>query len=96
MKVPITVTAPVKKMLKYDDKGLPHEKFLMVLSNGTTLLVAHDTKMAPYVPVQPGDTVTVHGEFIWNEKGGLIHWTHHSDTPKHQGGYIDFNGKRYE
>ncbi len=96
VKVPITVTAPVKKMLKYDDKGLPHEKFLMVLSNGTTLLVAHDTKMAPYVPVQPGDTVTVHGEFIWNEKGGLIHWTHHSDTPKHQGGYIDFNGKRYE
>lgn len=96
VKVPVTVTAPVKKMLKYDDRGLPHERFLLVLSNGSTILVAHNTKMAPYVPVQPGDTVTVHGEYIWNAKGGLIHWTHHTDTPNHAGGYIDFNGKRYE
>ncbi|MBA3856446.1 MAG: hypothetical protein C0507_05995 [Cyanobacteria bacterium PR.3.49] len=96
VKVPLTVTAPVKKMLKYDDRGLPHEKFLLLLSNGTTILVAHNTKMAPYVPIQPGDTVTVHGEYIWNKKGGLIHWTHHSDSPNHAGGYIDFNGKRYE
>jgi translation initiation factor IF-1 len=96
VKVPLTVTARVKKLLKYDGRGLPHEKFLLVLSNGSTILVAHNTKMAPYVPIQPGDTVTVKGEFIWNAKGGLIHWTHHSDTPNHAGGYIDFNGKRYE
>ncbi len=96
VKVPLTVTAPVKKMLKYDDRGLPHEKFLLGLSNGTTILVAHNTKMAPYVPIQAGDVVTVHGEFIWNAKGGLIHWTHHTDTQSHEGGYIDFNGKRYE
>jgi len=96
VKVPLTVTAPVKKMLKYDDRGLPHEKFLLLLSNGTTILVAHNTKMAPYVPLQPGDLVTVSGEYIWNAKGGLIHWTHHSDTPNHKGGYIDFNGRRYE
>lgn len=96
VKVPLTVTAPVKKMLKYDDRGLPHEKFLLLLSNGTTILVAHNTQMAPYVPLQAGDTVTVSGEYVWNAKGGLIHWTHHSDTPNHKGGYIDFNGKRYE
>ena len=96
VKVPLTVTAPVKKMLRYDDRGLPHEKFLLVLSNGSTILVAHNTKMAPYVPIQAGDIVTVSGEFIWNEKGGLIHWTHHTDTPNHAGGYIEFKGKRYE
>lgn len=96
VKVPVTVTAPVKKLLKYDDRGLPHEKFLLLLSNGSTVLVAHNTKMAPYVPLQAGDTVTVCGEFIWNPKGGLIHWTHHTDSPNHKGGYIDFNGKRYE
>lgn len=96
VKVPLTVTAPVKKMLRYDDRGLPHEKFLLVLSTGSTILVAHNTKMAPYVPIQSGDIVTVKGEFIWNEKGGLIHWTHHTDTPNHEGGYIEFNGKRYE
>ena len=96
VKVPLTVTAPVKKMLKYDDRGLPHEKFLLVLSNGSTILVAHNTKMAPYVPIQAGDIVTVSGEFIWNVKGGLIHWTHHTDTPNHAGGYIEFEGKRYD
>ena len=96
VKVPLTVTAPVKKMLRYDDRGLPHEKFLLILSNGSTILVAHNTKMAPYVPIQEGDIVTVKGEFIWNAKGGLIHWTHHTDTPNHQGGYIEFKGKRYE
>jgi len=96
VKVPLTVTARVKKMLKYDDRGLPHERFLLVLSNGSTILVAHNTKMAPYVPVQPGDIVTVSGEYIWNAKGGLIHWTHHSDSPNHQSGFIEFNGKRYE
>lgn len=96
IKVPITVTAPVKKMLRYDDRGVPHEKFLLQLSNGSTILVAHNTQMAPFVPIQAGDIVTVSGEFIWNAKGGLIHWTHHTDTPKHAGGYIDFNGKRYE
>ncbi len=96
VKVPLTVTAPVKKMLRYDDRGLPHEKFLLLLSNGSTILVAHNTKMAPYVPIQEGDVVTVKGEFIWNAKGGLIHWTHHTDTPNHQGGYIEFKGKRYE
>lgn len=96
VKVPLTVTAPVKKMLRYDDRGLPHEKFLLELSNGSTILVAHNTRMAPYVPIQAGDVVTVKGEFIWNEKGGLIHWTHHSDNPIHAGGYIEFKGKRYE
>jgi hypothetical protein len=96
VKVPLKVTATVKKMLRYDDRGLPHEKFLLVLSNGSTILVAHNTKMAPYVPIQAGDIVTVSGEFIWNDKGGLIHWTHHTDTPNHVGGYIEFKGKRYE
>jgi len=96
VKVEITVTAPVKKMLPDDTEGLPHEKFLIELSNGTTVLIAHDTKMAPRVPLERGDTPTIHGEYIWNRKGGLIHWTHHTDTPRHEGGWIMFKGQRYE
>jgi hypothetical protein len=48
------------------------------------------------VPAQAGDIVTVHGEFIWNQRGGVLHWTHHSDTPRHESGYIDFAGNRYQ
>lgn len=94
--VQVTCTLPVKRMLRPDDKGEKHEKFLLQLSNGTTILVAHNVSRAPSVPLEAGDIVTVHGEYIWNEKGGVIHWTHASDTPRHQGGYIDFKGQRYQ
>lgn len=95
-KVEITCTLPVKRLLRDDTKGLPHQRFLLSLSNGSTILVAHDTAMAPRVPISEGDIVTVHGEYIWNDKGGVIHWTHHSDTPRHEGGYIDFQSQRYQ
>ena len=95
-RVEVTVTAKVLKMLPEDTRGIPHEQFLLILNNGTTVKVAHDTAMAERVPLQAGDVVHIHGEYIWNEKGGVIHWTHHSDSPRHPGGYIDFNGKRYQ
>ena len=92
----ITVTAPVKKILPEDVKGLPHQRFLIELSNDSTVLIAHDLQYAKALPIQAGDIVCVRGEYIWNKKGGLIHWTHHSDTPKHEGGWIDFQGQRYQ
>ena len=95
-KVEVTVDAPVKELLPDDTQGLPHQRFLLALSNHTTVLVAHDTKMAPHVPIAVGDKVKIHGEYIWNGEGGVIHWTHHTDTPRHEGGWIELNGKKYE
>ena len=96
IKVEITVVAPVKKLLPEDDKGLPHQKFLLQLVNGSTILIAHDIAMANRVPIKAGDVVKIHGEYIWNSRGGLIHWTHHTDTPYHEGGWIEFQGVRYQ
>ena len=95
-KVEIIFSARVKKLLPDDTKGLPHQRFLLEIENGTTVLVAHDTKYAPKVPIQPGDVVTIKGEYIWNRKGGVIRWTHRSDTPRHEGGYIEFDGQKYQ
>lgn len=95
-KVEVLFSAQVKKLLPDDTKGLPHQRFLLQLSNGSTVLIAHDTKYAPSVPVQAGDTVTVKGEYIWNKRGGVVHWTHLSDTPRHEGGFIEFQGTRYQ
>jgi len=94
--VEVTVEAPVYKTLRDDTEGLPHQRFLLNLVNGTTVLIAHDTRMAPRVPLGRGDWVRIHGEFIWTEQGGVIHWTHHTDTPRHEGGWIDYNGQRYQ
>jgi Protein of unknown function (DUF3465) len=96
IKVEVSVTARVKKLLPEDVQGLPHERFLIELSDGSTVLIAHDLKMAPAVPINPGDIVSIRGEYIWNKLGGLIHWTHHTDTPKHENGWIDFNNVRYQ
>jgi translation initiation factor IF-1 len=95
-KVEVTITARVYKILPDDTQGLPHQRFLLLLDNGTTVLVAHDTKLAPRVPINQGDIVQVHGEYIWNEKGGVIHWTHHSPNGRHFGGWIDYMGQRYQ
>jgi len=96
IQVEVNVTAKVKKILREDTQGLPHQRFLIELSNGSTVLIAHDLKMAPAVPISPGDIVSIRGEYIWNKLGGLIHWTHHSDTPKHENGWIDFMNVRYQ
>jgi hypothetical protein len=92
----VTGRAVVKKLLRDDVVAPRHQKFLLELTNGTTILVAHNTDVAPQVPIQEGDQLVIHGSFIYNTKGGLIHWTHHSNSPRHQGGYIDFNGARYQ
>ena len=92
----VTGRVLVKKLLPDDLDGLKHEKFLLELSNGTTVLVAHDISYAPRVPINEGDYIGIHGEYIWNAEGGLIHWTHHSNSPRHEGGWIDFNGQRYQ
>lgn len=92
----VTVLAPVYKMLSDDTEGLQHERFLLILTNGTTILVAHDLSYAPRVPIYAGQVVRIHGEYKWNPRGGLIHWTHHTDTPYHDGGWIDYAGRRYQ
>jgi len=94
--VEVTVTAPVKRVLSDDTEGTPHERFLLILANGTTVLVAHNTSEAGRVPLSEGSVVTVHGEYIWNNRGGVIHWTHHSDNGRHEGGFIDFQGQHYQ
>ena len=94
--VEVLVNAKVYKILKYDTRGLPHERFLIKLDNNTTILIAHDIKMAPCVPLKDNMPVTIKGEYIWNSLGGVIHWTHHTDTPFHVGGYIIYNGIKYE
>lgn len=86
----------VVKLLKDDSKGSMHQKFLVRINARQTLLFAHNTDLAPRVPVQPGDEISFYGEYVYNPKGGIIHWTHHAPRGDHAAGWIMHNGKKYQ
>jgi hypothetical protein len=90
------VTAKVFRILPDDTEGSEHQRFLVELRGGQTLLVAHNTDLAPRVPVKAGDFVELAGQYEWNEQGGVMHWTHHDPGKRRPGGWIEHAGKKYE
>jgi hypothetical protein len=74
-----------------------HEQFIIKLSSGDlTIEVEHNISIAARAPVKVGDHVIVHGEYIWNAQGGLIHFTHHDPKGTHEGGYVEDGGTTYD
>lgn len=93
----MTVSGRVIKILSDDNSGSRHQRFIIELGSGQTLLIAHNIDLAGYVDgLSEGSQVSVSGEYEWNDKGGVVHWTHHDPQGSHPGGWIQFNGKRYE
>lgn len=86
----------VTKMLPDDLAGSRHQRFILRLSTGQTLLIAHNIDLAPRISrLSTGDTVEFCGEYEWNSKGGVIHWTHHDPNGRHIGGWLKHQGKTY-
>lgn len=89
----------VIKLLKDDTYGSQHQRFLVKLSmrEKQTLLFAHNIDLAPRINrLQVGDTITFKGEYEYNPKGGIVHWTHHDPDGEIDGGWIKHEGKVYE
>jgi hypothetical protein len=86
----------VIKLLKDDNKGSRHQKFLVKINAQQTLLFAHNIDLAPRVPVQAGDEISFYGEYVYNPKGGVIHWTHHAPQGDHVAGWILHNDQKYQ
>ena len=92
----LTTQGKVIKTLKDDTRGSQHQKFLIKLAPDITLLVAHNIDLAPRVPLQKGDTIKIRGRYEWNNRGGLIHWTHHDPKGRKKDGWIYYGGKYYK
>ncbi len=93
--VPVEITAIVKKVLSDDEEVPRHQRFLIELSSGRTLLVAHNIDLSERVPVERGGKVEISGLYEWNSQGGVLHWTHHDPQGRHAGGFIKLAGKTY-
>jgi len=90
-----TASGVVTRLLDDDIQGTRHQRFILRLTNGQTILVVHNLDIAPRVPVTIGDHLVVSGQYEWNAKGGLMHWTHHDPAGKITGGWIECSGKKY-
>ena len=74
-----------------------HQRLILDLDGSTqTLLVTNNVSIGKRVPAAVGDHLLVHGEYVWNEQGGLVHFTHHDPQGSHEGGWIDRLGVRYQ
>ena len=61
----------VTKVLPDDTDGRRHQRFIVALSSGQTLLIAHNIDLAPKIDsLRVGDSVQFYGEYEWNAKGG--------------------------
>jgi hypothetical protein len=87
----------VTRILADDLSGSKHQRFIVQLKSGQTVLITHNIDIAPRVDeLEIDDSVSFYGEYVWNEKGGMIHWTHHDPEGRHQAGWVKHNGRTYQ
>ena len=87
----------VTKVLEDDNIGSRHQRFIVQLATGQTLLVTHNIDLAERIAsLKAGDTVEFSGEYEWNPQGGVIHWTHRDPQGRHTDGWIKHKGKMYQ
>ena len=87
----------VTRILEDDLAGSRHQRFVVRLASGQTVLIEHNLDIAPRVAeLQKGDSVRFYGEYVWNEKGGMVHWTHHDPEGRHVAGWLKHNGRNYQ
>ena len=87
----------IKAILPDDNKGSRHQKIILQLENGLTVLIAHNIDLAPKIEgLKKGDKVEFYGEYKKKQKGGVIHWTHHDPQGKHIDGWLKYQGRMYQ
>lgn len=95
--VQVNGSGTVIKLLRDDNEGSRHQKFILRLASGKTVLIAHNIDLAPRInSISKGDQVQFYGEYEWNNKGGVVHWTHHDPSGRHIGGWLKHNGSTYK
>ena len=95
-KVWVEVQGRIARLLADDQEGSSHQRFILELDSGHTVMVAHNIDLAKRVPLRKNDNIRLSGRYEWNDRGGVIHWTHHDPENRRKGGWIEFNGTVYK
>jgi len=94
--VQVEGSGTVVRVLADDTRGRRHQRFILRIASGQTLLVAHNIDLSPRIDrLRAGDTVLFYGEYEWNAKGGVVHWTHRDPSGRHPDGWLKHEGRVY-
>ena len=95
--VPVNAAGVVSRVLPDDREGERHQRLIVRLPSGTTVLIAYNIDIAPRIEgLQLGAPIAFAGEYVWNQQGGVVHWTHHDPSGHHKTGFVKYNGRTYE
>ncbi|NGY06567.1 DUF3465 domain-containing protein [Solimonas terrae] len=84
-------------VLPDDREGSRHQRFILRLDSGQTLLIAHNIDLASRIDaLAEGELITFSGEYVWNENGGVVHWTHRDPERRHPDGWLQRGGQLYQ
>jgi hypothetical protein len=93
----------VVELLPEDNIGLTHQKFMFKITggqngkyNGKVVIVAHNTEIAPHVPLKIGSMPEIKGDLLTGESPMVLHWTHKDPSHKHPDGYIKLTDQFYQ
>ena len=90
-------TGIVVSILPDDRDGSHHQRFIIELKSKQTLLITHNIDLSPRIfALSINDRIEFFGEYEWNAKGGVIHWTHHDPLEIHVNGWIYHNNIIYQ
>jgi len=77
-----------------------HEGFIVevpvpLTSQSLRVKIEDNVDISGSIPLAAGDHVHFRGEYVYDSRGGIVHWTHHDPRMRHEPGFIEVNGKRY-
>ena len=94
--IQVSGSGVVTKLLTDDNNGSPHQRFLVKINAEQTLLFAHNLDLSSHIPLQVGEEISFSGEYVYNPKGGIVHWTHRDPKSQHMAGWVLAHGKKYQ
>jgi hypothetical protein len=96
-RVEVCGSGVIAKVLRDDTQGTRHQRFIVRLPAGQTVLIAYNFDIAPHIEGLRADApIEFVGEYAWNPQGGIVHWTHHDPGGHHLAGWIQYGGRQYQ
>ncbi len=95
--IPVQSSGQIIKALSDDNNGSRHQRILLKLPDGLTILIAHNIDIAERIErPSPGERIEFKGEYAWNAKGGVVHWTHRDPSGRHPDGWLKYQNHTYQ